>query len=121
MLFGKGVFSSIGSESSCSIERLSKTESVVERTRGLLDRAPLKTNEGLWISPCNSVHTFGMKYTIDLVYLDRKQNIKKIVSSVKPYRMSFCIFAKSIIELADGTAEELTLMIGQKMDWVKTS
>jgi uncharacterized membrane protein (UPF0127 family) len=73
------------------------------RRKGLLGRSSLSTGEGLWIVPCESVHTFGMKFPIDLVYLDRKKKVKKVRSGVPPWRLSACLSAHSVLELASGT------------------
>lgn len=73
------------------------------RRKGLLGRDGLTAGEGLWIIPCESVHTFGMRFPIDLVYLDRKRRVKKIRSAVPPWRLSACLSAHSVIELAAGT------------------
>src|SRR5580658_6350501 len=50
------------------------------RMKGLLGRDGLAPGEGLWIKPCEAVHTFGMRFAIDLVYLDRKKRIRKVKS-----------------------------------------
>src|SRR4030088_896304 len=47
------------------------------RRKGLLGRNGLPAGEGLWIVPCESVHTFGMKFPIDLVYVDKKRRGRK--------------------------------------------
>ncbi len=73
------------------------------RRKGLLGRESLPPGEGLWISPCESVHTFFMRFAIDLVYLDRKLQVKKVRSSVGPWRVSACFQAHSVIELPAGT------------------
>jgi uncharacterized membrane protein (UPF0127 family) len=74
-----------------------------ERRKGLLGRATLAPQEGLWIVPCESVHTFFMKFSIDLIYLDRSLKVKKIRSNVPPWRLSACLTAHSVIELAPGS------------------
>lgn len=73
------------------------------RRKGLLGRDGLLPGEGLWIAPCESVHTFFMRFPIDLVYLDRKLRVKKIKSSVGPWRLSACFTAHSVLELPVGT------------------
>src|SRR5258708_30366928 len=73
------------------------------RRKGLLGRSGLPAGEGLWIVPCESVHTFGMKFPIDLVYLDRKKKVKQVRSGVPPWRLSACLSAHSVLELASGT------------------
>jgi|ERR1700734_1672005 len=73
------------------------------RRKGLLGREGLSPGEGLWISPCESVHTFFMRFAIDLVYLDRQQRVKKVRSNVGPWRLSACFSAHSVLELPVGT------------------
>jgi uncharacterized protein len=72
----------------------------------LLGRHGLAPGEGLWIVPCEAVHTFGMKFAIDLVYLDRQYRIRKIRRNVHPWRLSACLVAHSVIELAAGAVGE---------------
>jgi uncharacterized protein len=73
------------------------------RRKGLLGRDGLSAGEGLWIVPCESVHTFGMRFPIDLVYLDRNKKVRKVRSGVPPWRLSACLSAHSVLELASGT------------------
>lgn len=74
-----------------------------KRNKGLLGRKCLALGEGLWILPCPAVHTFWMHFPIDLIYLDRKNRIKKLVSDVPPWRLSACLWAHSVLELPSGT------------------
>jgi uncharacterized protein len=73
------------------------------RRKGLLGRTHLPPGDGLWIIPCEAIHTFGMQFPIDLVYLDRKNRVKKLRSNVRPWRLSVCLTAYSLLELASGT------------------
>lgn len=73
------------------------------RAKGLLGRKQLGQGEGMWIVPCESVHTFFMQFPIDLVYLDRNHRIAKVRHSVPPWRVSACLSAHSVIELPAGT------------------
>jgi uncharacterized membrane protein (UPF0127 family) len=61
---------------------LELADSGSRRNKGLLGRQGLAPGEGLWIVPCEAVHTFGMKFPIDLVYLDRGKRVKKLRNSV---------------------------------------
>lgn len=74
-----------------------------QRTVGLLKHKELRPGEGLWIVPCEGVHTFFMKFAIDLVYIDRRNVVRKIVPNVAPWRLSLCLPAHSIIELPAGS------------------
>ena len=84
--------------------QLTKAHTGATRRKGLLDRKGLLPGEGLWIAPCESVHTFFMHFPIDLVYLDRKLKVKKVRHSVAAWRMSVCLAAHSVLELPAGRA-----------------
>lgn len=83
--------------------RLEAAHTGPSRRKGLLGRRSLPAGEGLWIVPCESVHTFFMKFPIDLVYLDRNHQVKKVRDSVGPWRLSACMSARSVLELPSGT------------------
>ena len=82
---------------------LEVADSGPKRNRGLLGRMSLEPGGGLWIVPCESVHTFFMQFPIDLVYIDRNNRIRKVRESVPPWRLSVCLSAHSILELPAGT------------------
>ncbi len=77
-----------------------------KRSKGLLGRKGLAPGEALWIVPCEAVHTFGMQFALDLVYLDRRHRIRKIRRNVPPWRLSACLSAHSVVELAAGSIRE---------------
>jgi uncharacterized protein len=83
--------------------KLELAHSGESRRKGLLGRDGLLPGEGLWIAPCESVHTFFMRFAIDLVYLDRRLRVKKVRSNVGPWRLSACLSAHSVLELPAGT------------------
>lgn len=73
------------------------------RRRGLLGRLSLSLEEGLWIIPCESVHTLFMRFPIDLIYLDREKRVRQLTSNLTPWRLSACLSADSVLELAAGS------------------
>ena len=73
-----------------------------KRRTGLLKHDRLDPGQGLWIVPCESVHSFFMKFTIDLVYLDRDRKVRKVRHRMVPWRLSACLTAHSILELPAG-------------------
>jgi uncharacterized membrane protein (UPF0127 family) len=75
------------------------------RRKGLLGCESLPPGEGLWILPCEGVHTFGMRFAIDIIYLDRHRRVRKVVRNVRPWRISVCLSAHSVLELPAGAAE----------------
>jgi uncharacterized membrane protein (UPF0127 family) len=87
-----------------------------KRRTGLLGRGSLSSNEGLWILPCEAVHTVGMRFSIDLIYLDRKLCVKKVRSSIPPWRLSACLSAHSVLELAPGTILRSETQRGDRLE-----
>ncbi len=96
---------------------VSKTETVVERMRGMLGKRPPPPGTGLWLSPCNAVHMFFMSYSLDIIYLNRDLQIVKIVSSLEPWRLSMCPGAHSVVELAAKECERIGLVSGGNLVW----
>ena len=86
-----------------------------KRRTGLLKHTGLAPGEGLWIVPCESVHTFFMKFPIDLVYLDKKHKVKKVRHAVPAWRLSACLFAHSILELPAGIARDTGTQPGDEL------
>ena len=89
------------------------------RRKGLLGRSGLGSGEGLWIVPCEAVHTFGMQFPIDLVYLDRKSRVIKTRSHVRPGRLSACLSAHSVVELPSGTVQSTLTKRGDKLELLR--
>lgn len=76
------------------------------RLVGLLGRSGLAAGEGLYISPCSSVHTAFMRFTIDVVYVDATNRVVKAVPNLRPFRMSLALGrGRSVLELPAGTIE----------------
>jgi uncharacterized membrane protein (UPF0127 family) len=96
-------------------------DTAAKRNKGLLGRECLAPGEGLWIRPCEAVHTFCMRFPIDLVYLDRKNRIRKLVSALPPWRLSACLFAHSILELPSGAIRETRTQRGDTLDFSPAS
>lgn len=92
-------------------------DQAASRNKGLLGRTGLNSGEGLWIVPCESVHTFFMKFPIDLVYIDRNKQVKKVRSSVGPWRLSACLSAHSIIELPAGVILQTKTCPGDHLEF----
>lgn len=86
------------------------------RRKGLLGRDGLCKGGGLWIVPCESVHTFGMRFAIDLVYLNRRRRVKKVRHAVPPWRMSACLTAQSVLELPPGTIARSRTQKGDQIE-----
>ena len=87
-----------------------------QRARGLLFSEPLKEGSGLWINPCNAVHTFFMTYSIDVVFLDKNMRIINILENMSPWQVSPIVKnALSVLELPAGTAKKYSVTIGEQL------
>ena len=85
------------------------------RTRGLLGRGPLSPREAIWLTPCRSVHTIGMREPLALVFISKNLAIVRIVQHAPPYRAYWCPKASSVIEMAARPAQELVAAVLQVM------
>jgi len=86
-----------------------------KRRTGLLKHERLEPGDGLWIVPCESVHTFFMKFPIDLIYLDKRRKVRKVKHALRPWRMSVCLPAHSVLELPAGTLAETGTVAGDEL------
>lgn len=80
------------------------------RMMGLMFRKNLAENRGLLIDPCNQIHTFQMKFSIDAVYLTGDNVVVKIEKSIAPGKICKNVKkAKKVLELYGGVAEKIGL------------
>lgn len=91
---------------------VSLATSPLARMRGLLGRAPLASNQAMFIRPCNMVHTVGMRYPIDVVFLNRDGLVLKVAANVAPQRMRLHWDAYAVLELAAGQARACAIVPG---------
>ncbi len=87
------------------------------RRQGLLGKEWIEPETGLWIAPCEAVHTFGMKTAIDVIFLDRHSRVSKLVSNLKPRRIAFCLKAASVLELRSGNIAQSETRVGDQLQF----
>lgn len=88
-------------------DRVRIAEDYKSRSVGLLSRRNFEKGEGLLIRPCNSIHTFFMRFPIDVVFLDKNGVVLKIKHSLQPWRFSACVpFGYMTLELPENTIEK---------------
>lgn len=105
------------SDDSLLFDRVLITQTAWERMRGLLGRARLASNEALLIKPCSSVHMFGMRYALDIAYLNNLGEVIKIVSSLRPMSMSACFTASSVLEMPENALYKNDIKVGDRLIW----
>jgi uncharacterized membrane protein (UPF0127 family) len=87
------------------------------RLRGLLGREKLNDNHGLLLERCASVHTFGMFYQLDLVFLDKEGKVLKCQASVKPFRTASAPGAYYTLELNQGVINKKGISESDRFYW----
>ena len=95
-------------------------DTAAKRRKGLLGRDGLPEGHALWIVPCESVHTWFMRFPIDIIYLDRKHKVRKVSRVVAPWRLSMCLLAHSVLELPAGVIEKTGTQRGDQLSFVES-
>lgn len=85
-----------------------------DRLRGLLGLSALPPGEILSITPCSSIHTFGMRFAIDIAFVGRDGTILRIDRSVAPWRVRLCPSARTVLEMTAGGADRMGLEVGRR-------
>jgi uncharacterized protein len=88
------------------------------RMRGLLGRKELPGGEGILLRPCGSVHTFFMRFPIDVVFLDRDLTVLAVERELRPWRTAARRGAKAALELAAGEAARRCIGTGDRLSLV---
>ena len=86
------------------------------RRRGLLGRKTMDASEALIIAPCFAIHTAFMQFAIDVVFIDSRGRVLKIVRELPPWRMAIAPRAHAVIELAAGALKSRVLKVGDAVD-----
>lgn len=106
-----------GPETATLFDSVSLADAFFLRLRGLLGRPELKENEGLLISPCKSVHTIGMRYSIDVVFLSGAGDVVGVMKRLAPSRWASEKHSAHVLEVRQGMAEKLGLAVGDRLRW----
>lgn len=88
------------------------------RFRGLQLRRELHDGAAWWFDNCKSVHTFNMRYKIDVIYISSEGVVLKVVANVPKRRISYCRDGSAVIEVGAGIASEFCIQPGVKLEWV---
>jgi len=89
------------------------------RFRGLMatPSSDFRPGQGLWIAPCHGVHTFAMRFPIDVIYLDRESIVVHLEKELKPWRMAAVrVRSASVLELPSGTVQQSGTALGDLVD-----
>ncbi|HWP56618.1 MAG TPA: DUF192 domain-containing protein [Candidatus Acidoferrales bacterium] len=97
--------------------KVRKADSFLTRLIGLLKRRKLGPEEALWIIPSKGIHTLGMRFPIDVIFVDKDQRVVSLISDLSPYRATgIYLSAHSVLELPSGTIKKSRTEIGDQLD-----
>jgi hypothetical protein len=99
-------------------ERVRTASTFLSRLAGLLGTAALAEGEGLWIVPCRSVHTLGMRYPIDVAFLDARGVVVGILEGLPPNRLGRIVRdARGALELRAGSLAATGTAPGDRLEF----
>lgn len=89
----------------------------VSRFLGLMGRDRLEKEEGLWMARCRAIHTFWMRFPIDVVFLDRDFIVTRTVKGLRPFRPVVASWrAEGVLELPEGSIERAGIQTGDRLE-----
>jgi uncharacterized membrane protein (UPF0127 family) len=100
-------------------ESCTVADQMFPRMKGLLGRSGLAPTEGMLIRPAPSIHTFFMRFPIDVVFLSRDGDVLKVASNVGAWRTRSCRKAYAVLELAAGEADRRNITVGDRIEAVE--
>ena len=96
--------------------RVARAETFTQRLVGLLAHKSLPGDEGLWIEPCDSIHTFFMRFPIDVAFVDREGVVIRRIDVIKPWRATRLYSkARACVELAPGVLARAGVVEGSRL------
>lgn len=97
------------------VARLEVARSLWQQTIGLLGRSTLPEDSGMWLEPCNSIHSFGMQFSIDVLFLDATGCLVRAVQGLKPWRVCWPVWrARVVVELPQGFIAQRNVTLGAR-------
>lgn len=97
-------------------DKITVANTFISRFLGLMPKKSLNSGEGLIISPCNSIHMFFMKFAIDVLFIDKNDNIVHIEENIRPWNVSKIVRgSKYVVELPTGTVISTKTEVGDNI------
>jgi hypothetical protein len=96
--------------------RVAAADTLLERLLGPLGRIGLKPDDGIWLAPSRGIHTIGMLFAMDLIYLDAKNRVIHLVEHLGPFRISpIRVNCASILELHSRAIYASNTQVGDEL------
>lgn len=104
----------------CIAGKVEVAQTFSKRLIGLMGRCSMIDGQGLYFPGCKSIHSFFMKFAIDVLFLDKEMKITKMVNCLKPYRVAFApLKTRNTLELSCGVLEKHDLSVGDTMTLIE--
>ena len=88
----------------------------IKRMKGLLGLRKLNDKSAMVIKPCNSIHTFFMRFPIDVLFVDKYGKVIKAIANILPFRVSpVCFRSYFVIELPAGVIKSTLTAVGDQL------
>lgn len=98
--------------------RIVRADTAFRRLVGLLGHSSLPTGGGLWLEPSSGIHTFGMRFAIDAIGLNKHLTIVRVWSNLEPNRItSIDLKVRTVVELPAGLIQEHNLLVGHTLSY----
>jgi hypothetical protein len=97
------------------IARLEVARTELQRLRGLLGRSGLPPGQGMLIERCRSIHTFFMKFALDVIFVDSDWEVRRVVRDLRAWRRAASPGASHVVELAAGALDGTDLAPGDAL------
>lgn len=98
-------------------DKIEIADSFFTRLKGLLGKSGLEAGEGLILVPCSSIHCIGMKFAIDVIFMDIDRKVIWIRENMKPGTKEAKRNAYCVLEVASGVVQEKNVQIGDVLGW----
>jgi len=105
----------------CLATKLRIADSFFSRLKGLLGTDCLLEGTALLITPCSSVHAFGMTYPLDVLFIGVDHKVLKIATSLRPGRIAWCGKGRYVVELPAGAIEASQTQVGDEIRLICSS
>lgn len=97
-------------------DKVASAHGLFSRIKGLLGRKGLDEQEGLFIKPCTQIHTWFMRFPIDVLFIDKNDVVIHLINDMRPFRISGLYFAsKGVLELASGVINRTKTEVGDSI------
>jgi uncharacterized protein len=104
------------SKRACLGDRIKMADSSLRRLVGLLGKRSLAPGCGLFIVPSQAIHTVGMAFPIDVIFVDKKYNVLGVREAVRPFRVTRVFWkALGVLELPVGTISGSRTEVGDQI------